>query len=312
MDSRQIHKTLFGRLPSFLLFILLALFARLFAGVTGDVYKFWITFAIQIGIAVSLVLISYEYQLIKKRTFLPAILFLIFTTSNPVLYDNLEGAISAFAMILCVGITFKNYHNPKSQTDSLNIALILTTGSVFCWQPLIFFIPLFWIGLWWFRAFNARSFFASLLGISTVCLFLFSWCLYIDDFNYFSDKILYMKEVFSVEWIVLQWYDWIVTAFFVVLSLLSAMNIFLSGFSEKVKTTLFFKFLYLLLVVLFAFTCFFDPIVNNIQDIVYFVIALISGFYFSMNDNNKRINFLLILTIVFMITSYILRLGYFP
>ena len=175
MGIKQIHKILSEGVVTFLAFIVLAFFARIFAGVTLYEYIPWIVFIIQIGIAILLVRISYEYQIISKRTSLPAIFFMLFTASNPVLYYNLAATISAFAMVLCLVISFKNYHNPKSQTSSFNIALILTAGSVFCWQPLLFFIPLFWIGFWWFRAFNARSFFASLLGILTVYLFLFTW-----------------------------------------------------------------------------------------------------------------------------------------
>ena len=313
MSIKQIHKILSGGILTFLAFIVLAFFARIAAGVTFgttfDEYKPWIVFVIQIGIAVLLAVISYEYQIIRKKTFLPAILFLIFTASNPVLYDNLVGTISAFAMIVCVIITFKNYHNLKSQTGSFHIALILTTGSVFCWQPLVFFIPLFWIGFQWFRTLNIRSFFASLLGILTVCLFVLVWCLYTNDLSYFLDKIPYFKHITSVDWIELKWYDWTVVAFFILLLLLAAIDIFILGFSEKIRTTLFFKFLYLLVVALFICICCFDFMVNDIQATIYFSIAFISGFYFAMNENNKWVTYLLIFTILFFIASYVIRLG---
>ena len=293
---------------TFPVFVVLAFFARILDGVTFDRYEPWIVFALQVGIAVLLVLISYEYQIIRKKTFLPAIFFMIFTASNPVLYDNIEGAVSAFAMVLCVIISFKNYHNPKSQTASFNIALILTVGSVFCWPPLIFFIPLFWVGFWLFRALNTRSFFASLIGIFTIYLLLFAWCVYRNNLNFFYEKLPLFNDITSVEWIELQWYNWVVIVFFVFLLLLSAINIFVLGFSEKIRTTLFFKFLYLLTVTLFVFACLFDSFVNAIQTSIYFSIAFISGFYFAMNDKNKLVTYLLIFTILFFITSYVLRL----
>ena len=308
MDIKQVHKILSGGILTFLAFIVLAFLARIFAGVTFHDYRPWGVFIIQTGIAVLLAQISYEYQIIKKRTFLPATFFMLFTASNPVLYNNLATTISTFAMVLCLIISFKNYHKSNSQTGSFNIALILTTGSVFCCKSLLFFIPLFWIGFKWFRALNARSFFASLLGIFTVYLFLFTWCFYNDDLNFFYDRFHFFKEIVSVKWIELQWHDWVVVAFFIFLLLLSAVDIFILGSSEKIRTTLFFKFLYLLAVVLFIFSCFFDYMVNDIQTIIYFSIAFISGFYFAMNDNNKLVTYLLIFTILFFIISYILRL----
>ncbi|MDR0232968.1 MAG: hypothetical protein LBI82_12765 [Dysgonamonadaceae bacterium] len=309
MSIKQIHKILTDRVFIFPVIIVLAFFARIFAGVTFNEYKPWLVFIIQIGIAVLLALISYEYQIIKKKTFLPAALFLLFTASNPILYNNLKPTISAFAMVLCLLISFKNYHNHHSQIGSFNIALILTIGSVLCKWPLLLFIPMFWVGFVWFRAFNARSFFASLLGIFTVYLFLFAWSVYSKDLNFFVERLPYFKGIISVDWIELQWYDWAVVVYLVLLLLLAAVNIFVSGFSEKVRTTLFFKFLYLFVAVLFAFICFFDFMVNEIQTSIYFAIAFISGFYFAMNENNKLVTYLLIFTFLFFITSYIFRLG---
>ena len=309
MDIKQIHKILSGEIFTFLAFILLAFLARIFAGVTFHEYIPWIVFVIQTGIAVLLVRISYEYQIIRKKTSLPAVFFMLFTASNPVLYNNWVGTVSAFAMVLCLIISFKNYHNKESQASSFNIALILTTGSIFCWQPLLFFIPLFWIGFGWFRAFKVRAFFASLLGICTVYLFLFAWCLYRNDRNYFFEKLPQVNGIFSVTWIELQWFNWIAVIFFTFLLILSAIDIFVLGSSEKIRTTLFFRFLYLLAAVLFAFACFFDFMVDDIQTSIYLSIAFISGFYFAMNDHNKLVTYLLIFTILFFITSYILRLG---
>ena len=309
MSIKQIHKILSGEILTFSVFIVLAFLARIFAGITFDNYEPWVIFILQTGIAILLVLISYEYQIIRGKTFLPATFFMIFTASNPMLYNILIGTVSAFAMVLCVIISFKNYHNPKSQTDSFYIALILTVGSVFCWPPLIFFIPLFWVGFWLFRALNVRSFFASLIGIFTIYLLLHTWSVYNNDLNYFFDRLPLFKEIISVDWIKLQWYDWTVVVFFVLLLLLSAIDIFILGFSEKIRTTLFFKFLYLLAVTLFIFACFFDSLVNEIQTSIYFSIALISGFYFAMNDKNKLATYLLIFTILFFITSYVFRLG---
>lgn len=311
MTIKQFHKILSGGVLTFPALIVMAFFARIFAGITFQEYIPWIVFIIQIGIAVLLMRISYEYQIIKKRTSLPATFFILFTASNPALYNNLESCISALIMVLCIVISFKNYHNPESQISSFNIALILTIGSAFCWRPLLFFIPLFWIGFNWFKALNVRSFFASLLGILTVYLFLLAWIVYNynDDFlSCFLERLPQFKKMVSVEWIELQWHDWAVVIFLALLLLLSAIDIFITGFSEKIRTTLYFKFLFLLVVVSFAFSCIFDFTVNDIQAIIYLAIAFISGYYFAMNNHNQLVTYLLIFTFLFFITSYIFRL----
>ena len=307
MEIKQAHKILSGGVLTFPMSIVLALLARIFYGTAFFDYESWIVFVLQAGIAFLLIRINHEYQIIKRRTFLPATFFMLLTASNPVLYDNTNGTISAFVMILCIILSFKSYHSPRSQANSFNIALILTIASAFCWQPLLFFIPLFWVGFWWFRAFNARTFFASVLGILTVYLFLFTWYLYDDNLICFLETLPQVEQGFSVVWIDLQWYDWIAVIFYVFLLILSAINIFGLGVSEKIRTTLFFKFLYLLAGVLFVFACFFDSMINDTQTIIYLSIAFISGFYFAINES-KFTSYLLIFTMLFFIASYVCRL----
>jgi len=306
MEIKQVHKLLSGGILTFPISIVLAFLARIFYGISIYEYESWLVFGIQTGIAFLLLRINYEYQIIKKRTFLPAAFFMLFTASNPVLYSNKEGSVSALIMCLCLVLAFKSYHHSKSQLNSFNIALLLTVGSVCCWRPLLLFIPLFWIGFKWFRSLNIRTFFASILGILTVYLFLYAWSLFNNDLNFFYGKIPYDKTMFLVKLIELQWYDWIVVAFFICLLILSAIEIFVLGLSEKIRTTFFFKFLYLLVVALFVFTCFFDSMVNDIQTIIYLSIAFISGFYFAINES-KLATYLLIFTILFFAVSYVVR-----
>ena len=306
MEVKQIHKLLSGKALTFGVFIILAFLARVSAGITIYEYISWIVFIVQLCTAFLLVWINNKYQIVKKRTFLPAALFMLFTASNPVLYDNIKGTVSALIMTICLAFAFKSYHKPNSQINSFNIALILTVGSAFCLRPLLFFIPLFWIGFRWFKSLNSRTFFASLLGVFTVYLFLFAWCIYRNDWDFFYDKIPHFREMISINWIKLQWYNWVVVAYIILLLLLPAVNIFVSGLSEKIRTTLFIEFLYLLAVTLFIFICLFDSMVDNVQPVIYLSIAFISGFYFAINESKLAI-YLLIFTILFFIAIYICR-----
>lgn len=305
MSVKQVHRILSGKYLVFLLFILLAFFARILAGVTSREYIPWIVLVIQVGISVLILHINHEYRIIEKRTFVPAILFLLTTASNTALYNNLQGNISALAILLCLSFILKNYHQSQSQVSSFNIALILTLVSVFCRQALILYVPLFWIGFQWFRSFNARTFFASILGITTVYLFLFAWYLYNSDWESFQEKFLQLKEIFTVNWIEVQWADWVAGAFIVFLLILSAVDIFMLGFSEKIRTTLFFKFLYLLFIVSSVLACFFHSVSGDIQIINSIFISFLVGYYFTMS-NNKWVAYLFIFTILFFVVFYIL------
>ncbi|MCL2650631.1 MAG: hypothetical protein FWD60_06355 [Candidatus Azobacteroides sp.] len=304
---KQIHRTLVSNRLIALLCIVLIFLGRIFAGATFYQYITWLVFVIQLGIIFLLLRINYVHRIIVKKTVLPVVFFLLLTASYPSLYNNLEGNISAFLFVLCLALTLKNYHNPKSQPDSFNIALILTLGSMLIWRPLLFFIPLFWIGFYRFRALNGKSFAASLLGIFIVYLFLSAWCLHINDWSLFFNNLPQFDKTFNIRWIEIRWYDWVLDGFLLFLLIMTATQIFASGISEKIKTISFFKYLYIIIVVLFVLAIFFDQAVYNIQCIIYIPVAFIIGYYFTMLDNNKWVTYLFLFTILLFIGNYIYR-----
>ena len=309
LDLRRIHRVLTSSSWIVPVFVLWAFFARIIAGVTFYEYLPWVVFAIQVIIAVLLMRINHEYRLIERRCVFPATFFLMFTASDPNLYSNLAGNISALLVVVCLVVAFKNYHNTKSQTSLFNIALILTLGSLFCWTPLLFFIPLFWIGFQWFRSFNIRSFFASLLGVLIVYLFLSAWCLYLNDWTLFFDEIYRIGEIFEIHWLRLQWFDWILWTYIILLMVISAVNIFVSGFSGKVKITLFFKFIYLIAIASMVLAFFFYAITDDIRSVIGVLLAFIAGYYFTMLDNNKWITYQIFFTILLFVAYYVYLVG---
>ncbi|WP_455498024.1 hypothetical protein [Coprobacter sp.] len=123
--------------------------------------------AILVG-ALLLLWINNIYTIVRAHTSLPLLFFLLLECSNPELTTELRiGNILVPVILLSVALLYSTYQNPYPQNRSFTFALLISIGSLF-WLPFIFFLPLFWIGLYLTRALNWKSFFASLIGVVTI------------------------------------------------------------------------------------------------------------------------------------------------
>ena len=104
----------------------------------------WGSTLFQIMVAISLLVLNNIFTIIRRRTLLPALFFLIPVGCNPVFNLDFEGSALAFMMMVNYLFLFYTYHNPDSQLNALNISLLLVCGSFIRPQLLLFF-PIFWL-----------------------------------------------------------------------------------------------------------------------------------------------------------------------
>lgn len=307
MNLKRTHKMITSGRLTVPLVILFSAGMRLFYGVGFNEYIVWINFAIQTAVAFLLLKINHDYTIISKKTFLPFLFFMLFFAADVDSYADLYGNISVVLMALCLGQAFKTYQDAdshlESQAFSYNIAFILTAGSILCWSPLVLFIPVFWVGFYYFKSLNFRSFFASVFGILTVYLFLSVWAIYNQDWSIFLDKI-FQFELYQPVWIDFSWYEWMIWGVVLFLIIISGINIFISGFSERIRTWKFLQFLFLMAVVCIVAMCVFQLLFPVVHLILYIPFALIIGHYFTLSESKWGV-YLFLLTVVFYLTYYI-------
>ena len=108
------------------------------------------------------------YTIVRAHSSLPLLFFLLFECSNPELTSELRiGNILVPVVLLSIALLYSTYQNIRPQNQAFTFSLLITTGFLF-WTPLIFFLPIFWIGLYQTRALSSKTFFASTTGIITV------------------------------------------------------------------------------------------------------------------------------------------------
>lgn len=151
----------------------------------GKEFTYIIGMALMFGGAFLLHRANYVLVLIREKTMLPFLFYVLFISTNPDFFPLKSTSVGVFCLILAIYQLFTTYHDPEAREKAYSAALLIGIGSLL-WVHLLWFLPLFWLGMYNFRSLTSRTFIASLLGVATVYWFLLGWCVWQRDFTLFN------------------------------------------------------------------------------------------------------------------------------
>ncbi|MHB9140408.1 MAG: hypothetical protein ACYC25_00845, partial [Paludibacter sp.] len=107
-----------------------------------------------------------RFTLIRSRTFLPIFIFVLLlgVWNETHLVNGSHLALTIF--IIALFFTFNMFHNRNASEEAFMGSFLISVSSLFI-NPLIFLIPVFWIGFIMLQSFSLRTLIASLLGTVT-------------------------------------------------------------------------------------------------------------------------------------------------
>lgn len=300
MNIEKVHKTFLTSKILFFTVLLAFVATRLYhAGSNSANLYLWSSMLIQIGIALFLLHTNHVFNIIQKRSFLPALFYLLFTGINPDFYYDWQGSLAALCFVLCHYFLFDSYQKPESQINSLNISLLLILGS-FLWLPLLFFFPIFWHGFYRFRCLNRRVFLANLLGFAVVYLFIFTISLLLESKDFFLSFLPSLSELFIIQIPTITLVEWITFGFILTFYILLGFNLFLFDISEKIRTVSILNYFYFITFILLAFLLLQSKYKSSWALLLYIPVALLSAYFFS-RSNKRIVHYLMLLFILFFI-----------
>ena len=141
----------------------------------GKEFTYIIGMVLMFGGAFLLHRANYVLVLIREKTMLPFLFYVLFISTNPDFFPLKSTSVGVFCLILAIYQLFTAYHDPEAREKAYSAALLIGIGSLL-WVHLLWFLPLFWLGMYNFRSLTPRTFIASLLGVATVYWFLLGWC----------------------------------------------------------------------------------------------------------------------------------------
>ena len=303
MTLRKIHKSFVtDRTPLVVAVFLFILFRFIGANEEDSAVVLWSTAAIQFATAFLLLYLIQTFVIIRNRTFLPAFLYLLFTGTIPDLYSDLSGSVSAVCFLLCIFFLFASYLQERSQAHALNIALVLTLGS-FLWAPLLYFFPVFWLGMYQLRSLNFRSFVASLLGFITIYLFAFTWNFHQGTLAAFFQENPDWQSLSHIKPLGFDLWEYLIIGFLAMLFFLSGGNIFVTSISEKIKTIMVLRFLYIVCALVFILLLLQNDWKKEWFSILCVPLSLLATHLFALTEKTV-IRWLMLVAILFFLAMF--------
>jgi hypothetical protein len=223
---------------------LFSLFAKLFNG--NALWPILTGFILVLLNALILSLLSYEFQFLQHRSFLPGILYVGIVSSFPSLQTFHPVYPATLFVLLSVYFIFSTYHRKNEISSTFNASFFLSVGALF-YFPVITLFPLIWISIFVLQKNdNWRLLVIPLIGITIPWLFF--WV-----FEYVSNsdqafissifqglKAVNNQFIFNVGFL-------IITAFIFLFSAFGSLSLINSVSIRKMSTRKYFIILYWML-----------------------------------------------------------------
>jgi hypothetical protein len=248
-------------------------------------------------------------MLIRERTRLPFILFILLMSTNAGLLPFREVSVVILCLVFVVYELFNSYQLPEATGKMFNAGVLIGTAGLFMPQVL-WFVPLLWIGMYQFRSLSFRSFMASLVGLLIIYWFVLAWCVWKHDFSMF--KSLYSSladfDLFSIA-TSFQYYQ--ISFIGVVLLLMAALfHIKMNAFNNSVRVRQMHSFLLNMSVWSLIFIFLYGNFADSFFAILYLSGSVSIAYFFESMRNRFRF-ILYYLALVLCAVSFIMQVWNF-
>jgi hypothetical protein len=200
------------------------------------------------GTSLLLLLMNSKFAIIRNRTSLSALFYILFLASDRQAFYSLTGNLTTLIILIALFQLYNCYQKNKVVEETFNVGVLLSVGSFFS-THLFYFIPIFWIGFSFFKADSLKPLLASVTGALTPYWFAFCWFLYINDLPAFVHPFTCLFNFDAGKLLGFELSDWVRTVFTILIALLAIGNFQLHNFQDKIRTRLIFYFLFTMLVI---------------------------------------------------------------
>ena len=107
--------------------------------------------------------VNNRFTIIRSRTFLPTLIFLLLMSSMSETHLSNGSNLALTIVILSLFYLFRMARDRNASEQAFMGSFLISLGSIII-QPLIFIIPVCWIGFMMFQSFSLRTFLASIFG----------------------------------------------------------------------------------------------------------------------------------------------------
>jgi hypothetical protein len=136
---------------------------------------------------------NYHMVFIRQSTNLPFLIFFLLGSTNMDLMPICPASVAMLFLIFALFDLFKSGQQMESGR-AFNAAVYIGIGSLL-WVHVLWFLPLYWYGMYRFRLLYSKTFFSTLLGVATIYWIVLGWCVWRHDFTMLSDSLRQLTAI---------------------------------------------------------------------------------------------------------------------
>ena len=225
-----------------------------------------------------------KFTLIRTRTFLPILIFLLLMGSWDDTHTINGSHISLTLFIFSLFYIFEMNRNPKASEQAFMGSFLLSVASLFV-MPFIFLLPVCWIGFLMSQSFSLRTFLASIFGAIT------PWLLYLGT-AYLLYSQLDLSSLLSMNFVVgidFSTFSLVPIIYFSVLAavmIICLIGLYGNAHTDSMHTRLNLNFLVLILLSMLVIVFIFNQQFAAFLPIIALVYALLVSHSFTLKQND--------------------------
>ncbi|MEI7502511.1 MAG: hypothetical protein WCJ61_04435 [Paludibacter sp.] len=263
---------------SFLVQVMQSLFSP------NTLVSYLLSFSFNLLNAYLLAQLNNKFTLIRTRTFLPILIFLLLTgTWNDThIVNGSHVALTLF--ILSLFYFFEMYRNKKGAEQSFMGSLLLSIASLLI-NPLLFLIPVFWIGFIMFQSFSMRTLLASIFGAITPWIFYLSaYYIFQPSFNF--QTLITSNLIVGINIATFSLPKLIYFPLLVIIMIINLVGMYSYAHGDVIHTRIKLNFFVFLLISILVITSIFNLQIASFLPIIALVYSILVSHSFTLKQNN--------------------------
>lgn len=246
------------------------------------------------------------FTLIRTRTTLHVSFYWFLTAACLFLHPFHTDNLIPLTFIITLFQLFRSYESGQASGSIFHAFFFTGLGSIF-FPQLLYFVPLYYIGMVSFRSLSAKTFFAGLIGLLTPYWFLFSYAFYYDKMELFYSPLQALVHFPPVSYGALPPNELINCGVITLLSLICSVHYFLVSYLDKTRTRLFVSFLIAVEAWIYLLGILQPQHFNALLQLQLIICSILTGHLFTLT-RNRFSGIFFIVTFVILITLAIYNL----
>ncbi|MDR1918932.1 MAG: hypothetical protein LBQ65_04715 [Tannerellaceae bacterium] len=248
---------------------------------------------------------NYVLMIIREKTLLPFLLYVLFISTNPSFFPLNSTSLGIFCLILALYQLLTSYHDTGAIQKTFNAAFFIGVGSLL-WVHILWFLPIFWWGMYNFKVLNLRTFLASLTGAAVIYWFLLGWCVWTRDYTPFTVPFASLLRAglpddFSSSRLI----DWMHILYVAFLTVIGIVNILVHEHDDTLRTRRFLFFLIILAAASSVLFLLYRQSSDEFLDVACMPVSLLVAHFFTVEKGKKRVRLYYVFILLYMLISLI-------